>query len=101
MVAHQLDRRDIDRKISIDDRAILLVPFGEHLGRLADRPLAERDDEPRILGDRDEFGRRDPLAAAVVPARERLASGDAAARYIDPRRQCEMEPVFLTSADPI
>src|SRR3546814_12646664 len=60
--------------------------------------LTERNDQPRILGDRDEFGRRHRLAFAIVPARERLESRDLARRQFDQRLESEVQPVLFDRA---
>ena len=47
-------------------------PRAQLLARLREHPLAERDDQPRVLRDRDELGRRHRAALGVGPAGQRL-----------------------------
>src|SRR5690606_10695114 len=61
-------------------------------------PLAERHDEPGILGDRNEFGRGDGATAFIVPARKRLEARDPAAAQFDERLEGKLQPVFLDRA---
>ena len=51
--------------------------------RLPDGPLAERHDQPALLGERDELHRRDEAAARVLPADQRLDAGQAAGLEVD------------------
>ena len=72
--AAELQRRDVDR--DRDARPGLAVEAGA-----AQHPFAERDDEPAVLGDRDEFGRRN---LAALPD----ASSGRAPRRRPPFRRC-------------
>jgi hypothetical protein len=58
----ELDGRDVDR------HADVLWPAGRLTASFADRPGADRHDQPGLLGDQDELGRSDEAAAWVVPA---------------------------------
>src|SRR3546814_11856018 len=58
------------------------------------RPAAERDDQPRFLGDGNEFGGRDRSALFMVPAGERLEARYLARSEIDQR--LEIEPQLVT-----
>ena len=60
-------------------------PFGTQMlpahglaARLAHHPSAERHDEPRLFGERNERERREHSARGMVPAHERLDAGDLA-----------------------
>ena len=55
-----------------------LVPGRELRARAVEDELAERPDQPGLLGDRDELGGGDARAVGLGPARERLEAGDAA-----------------------
>ena len=63
-----------------------------------ERPAAERDDQARFLGDRDEFARRDRPRSVMLPARERLEAGDTAGRELDQRLEGERQLVGLDRA---
>ena len=65
-------------------------PGGRGAG-LPHRPFAERDDEPGLLGQRDELGRRDEAALGVMPAQQRLEAADLVAREVDERLVVELE----------
>src|SRR5262245_12963555 len=52
---------------------------------LAQHPFAERNDEPDLLGERNELGRRHGAAVRTVPAQQRLAACDLLALGIDQR----------------
>ena len=58
--------------------------FGVEAG-LAQHPFAERDDEARVLGDRDELGRRDFAALRMRPATQRLDPDHRFAAVVDDR----------------
>ena len=53
------------------------------LAGFAKDPLADRHDQPRLLGDRDEIARLDRLAARTVPAQQRLRADDLLRRHLD------------------
>ena len=84
----ELQRRDVDR--NRDPRPCHAVEAGppQHLG-------AELDDEPGMLGDRDEFGRRDEAARRVRPARQRLDADDLVAAGVEDRLVEHLEAVVL------
>src|SRR3546814_13128420 len=67
----------------------LAIPSAERLRRGVQRPAAERDDQPRFLGDGNEFGGRDRSALFMVPAGERLEARYLARSEIDQRRSEE------------
>ena len=68
--ALELHRRDVDREADI-----VRPGRGLDAGR-GQHPLAELVDQAGLLGDRDEFGRRDHAALRMAPAQQRLAAGD-------------------------
>ena len=53
------------------------VPAGELSDGLLEHPCADRVDQPRLLGDRDELPRGDRAARRVVPADQGLDPDDA------------------------
>ena len=65
------------------------VPFGDpRRGLLAgglEHPRADLDDQPALLGERDELGRRDEPARRVLPAQQRLGRGDLAGVEVEDR----------------
>ena len=64
---------DGDRQV-VAERA----PGGDALERGAEHGRGERDDQPGLLGDRDELGRVDDAQLGVLPAGERLHADDPA-----------------------
>ena len=50
---------------------------------LAQDPAPDRDDQPGLLGDRDEVERRDQALLGVAPAQQRLDAGDGAVGEAD------------------
>src|SRR5207244_11979114 len=62
--------RLLAREALVDDNALA--------ARRVQDPAANRDDQARLLGERDELERRDVPAGRVPPAQERLDAGDLA-----------------------
>ncbi|MNE42551.1 hypothetical protein D3C80_1366810 [compost metagenome] len=62
----QLHRRQVDRDL------VRLGPTGGLLAGLTQDPLADRQDQARLLGHRDEVRRRDVTAVLVLPAQQDL-----------------------------
>src|SRR3989440_12220267 len=58
-------------------------PLAHLTARLAQDPLAERDDEARLLCDGDEVRRHDESAFGMSPANERLEAADLTRRERD------------------
>ena len=95
-VAFQLCRREIDRDLPVrrDQCAIAR--------RLADDPFADRDDKPRLLGDRDEHRCRHKPLARQPPAQHRLVADCLAGRELDLWLIDELEVVMLEGvAEPV
>src|SRR5216683_908118 len=66
---HELPRRDVDR--DGDRGQPLVLPVAQLPAGGAEDPLANRHDEPQILGDEDEVLREDLALLRIVPADER------------------------------
>ncbi len=79
----QLHRRQVDRHHADLDAA--RAPVGELAAGLVDDPLADRHDQPRLLGQRDEDGRCNLAELGRVPAQQRLDGGECAVDRIDLR----------------
>src|SRR3546814_9825529 len=94
VVAGDLDRGKIDPDGERQRLSDLAIPSAERLRRGVQRPAAERDDQPRFLGDGNEFGGRDRSALFMVPAGERLEARYLARSEIDQR--LEIEPQLVT-----
>src|SRR5207244_13611065 len=62
----ELDRREIDRD------ANMLGPFGRLEAGGPEHPLADREDQAGLLGERNEQSGRDNAAGRMVPADQRL-----------------------------
>ena len=75
-------RRDVDRDHQAQPVGVPLCGLAH---RLAEHPLADRDDEAALFGHRNELGRRHLAQLRVVPAQQRLGADHAAARQIDLR----------------
>ena len=61
------------------------LPGHDPLAGFAEDPSADRQDRAVLLGDLDELARRYEAAARVLPANERLESGDASRLERDDR----------------
>ena len=68
---------------------------------LAQHPLAERNDEPGILGDRDELGRRHQAGIGLRPANQRLGADDARRGKVHLRLIVQRELAALEGAPQI
>ena len=79
LAAVELHRRDVDRD------ADMLGPARRLRAGFAEHPGADRHDQPGILGDRDELGRRNQPARRVVPADQRLERADAIVLEVEQR----------------
>ncbi len=86
-----LPQREVDREPDLPAR---LPPVRHLTACLAQHPGAERDDEPGVLGDPEELGRRDVLAAAR-PADQRLDAGYPRRRQLDYRLVLDAEAAVL------
>src|SRR5439155_19164068 len=82
------DARRVLAQAVAPDR-VLAARRGEHVA-------PELDDLPRLLGERDEFERRDPAEARMLPAQQRLGALDAAGAQVDDRL---VEDVDLAARD--
>ena len=79
----ELHRRHIDPHLQIVMAGA--VPGGELAATFAQRPVAQRLDQVRLFGDRDELPGRDPASLGVAPAHQGFDAADPAARDIDLR----------------
>ncbi len=76
VVAQQLPRRHVDAGEDRLAPARLGLPGRELTRGALEHEQAEIDDQPDLLGDGDEFGRRQAAELGMVPARQRLEAGD-------------------------
>ena len=67
-------------------------------GRFLEYEVAERDDEPRILGQRDEICGRDESPHRIPPANQRLGAERRAGRHVHNRLVEDVELVVIQSA---
>ena len=73
-----------------------MVRPGRRLGAGgAQHPFADRHDQPGLLGQRDEVGRRDTAARRAVPAHQRLEAGDPVFRQVVQRLVVQLELAAL------
>src|SRR5439155_5822560 len=72
-----------------------VLPAPRLAARLVEHPPADRHDEPRVLGERDEVARHEQAPAGRLPAQERLDADDDAAREVDDRLVLEAKLVAL------
>ena len=86
--AAELQRRNVDRDGQA--RPGLAVEAGA-----AQHPVAELDDQAGMLGDRDEFGRRDLAAGRMGPAAERLDADHGLAALVDDRLVEQLQAVVF------
>ena len=92
----QLHRRNVDRHPERRQALCLEALQGEQ-GGLYD-PAAESDDQPGLLGDRDEAVGWDQFAVLAPPAQQRFDTDNAAAGEIDLRLVGE-EELFLAEGE--
>ena len=85
VAALELHRRQIDR-----DADRLGPARGLRAGG-AQHPLAERDDQAGLLGERDELAGRDQAALRMVPAHQRLEAADPAVLEANDRLVVQLE----------
>ena len=81
----KLDRRNIDGDVKI------VRPLRGGGAGLPDHPLAHRDDEADLFGQRNEVGRRDHPLARMIPAYQGLEAADFLARQVDHRLVVQLE----------
>src|SRR3954469_21933697 len=79
----------------------LLIPARALLACLLQDELADRKDEPRRLGDRDEHDRRDLTPGRVAPAQQRLGTTDAVADQTDDRLKLQGQLTAVESTTQI
>ena len=79
----ELTRRQIDGNPQIRETRFL-PKLGLRAGR-SQHPLADRDDQPGVLGHRNELERRDRAETRMVPAQQRLDSVAPATGQLDDR----------------
>ena len=78
----------------VDGDADRFRELGRLRAGLAEDPLAERDDQPGLLGERDEVRRRHGTADGVVPAEQRLEPGHLSFREVHEGLVAELELAF-------
>ena len=69
----------------------MIGPCGRLGARCSQHPVAEFDNQPGVLSDRDEVGRRDHASLRMVPAQQRLAAGHLVAIEINHRLVVNLE----------
>ena len=74
LVVVELASGDVDRD---RERVPLRMPVRGLLAGLLEHPPSDRDDQPVLLGDRDEYVGGDDPASGVAPAQQRLDAGRA------------------------
>ena len=87
----ELARRQVDAHHEVARRRVAALPLADLLARGLEHPAADRQDEARLLGERDERQRRHDAAGRVEPAQERLHADDPAGRELDDRLVVEPE----------
>ena len=71
--AHQTPVAELGRR-QVHRQAHVVGPLGRLGAGVAQDPLAQRDDQADLLGQRDEVGRRDHAPIRVAPTQQRLAA---------------------------
>src|SRR5690625_3732863 len=85
----ELYRRDVDGKTH--GWQAQLAPAGGLLAHLPQQPVAQRDDQTRLLGDRNELLGRDLTQLDTVPAQQRLEADDLQAAQVNLRLVADRE----------
>ena len=73
----------------------IALPLSRLPAGFAQHPLADRHDQPRLLGDRDEVLRPDQTEAGAVPAQQRFDAGHASRGDVDLRLVVELQLAAL------
>ena len=76
----ELSGREVEARAHGDPAAL---PVAQLLGELADDPVADRRDQPELLGERDELARLDQSAVGAPPADQGLDARHALTRELD------------------
>src|SRR6185312_2801561 len=79
----ELQRRQIDAHRQTLESPAELAPLAELAAGFGQYPASELDDEPALLGMRDELVGPDQPALGMVPAHQRLEAGEAVAADVD------------------
>ena len=87
-------RREVDGDGDVE---ALVLPRAPVVERALDHPARERPDQPCLLGQRQELGRREQSAGGVDPAHERLHALERAGRGLELRLVVQRE---LALGDP-
>ena len=90
----ELARRQVDRHLDVPITG-QRRPRHRVGHRLAEHPPPDRDDQPRLLGDRDEAVRHDHVVARTVPAHQRLDLGHGAVAQLHDRLVVQHELLAL------
>src|SRR5690625_2042997 len=85
----ELYRRDVDGKTH--GWQAQLAPAGGLLAHLPQQPVAQRDDQTRLLGDRNELLGRDFTEFDTVPAQQRLEADDLQTAQVNLRLVADRE----------
>ena len=86
------------RQVHGDLQAAFHADEGGPAAGFAQHPLAELQDHAGFLGELDEFGRRHQPALGMLPAHQRLVSGDAPGARVDHRLVVHAQLVLAQSA---
>ena len=87
--------RHVDPEEHVGRRQPLAEPSRCVRARLAQDPVADRQDRARLFGDLDEAARGDQTALRMLPPNERLDSGQLAGRQVDDRLVGEAKLIEL------
>src|SRR5690349_19028452 len=89
----ELPSREVDRHLQ--GTPVLLLERGAPCARLVQHPFPERDDQTRLLCERDELERTELTLGRVLPADERFVAGDLVRLEVDDRLVFERELTAL------
>ena len=87
-----------DRLTAIRNPGMPRLPRLRLRARLAQHPFAERNDQARVLGDRDELRRRHQPLVRLRPAQQRFGAADAPRGEVDQRLVVQHELAVLERA---
>ena len=94
----ELTRRQVHGHVERRLHRELALQLDRVAARLAEHPAADRDDQPGLLGERDELERLHDAAVGVDPADQRFDAGDPARVQLDHRLVVQDELVVLERA---
>ena len=90
----EIGQRELDRR-KVDRHPEIARPLHSLDASLAQRPLAQRQDQAAVFGDGNKHRRRNHAHGWMVPSRQGFEAGNGVAAQIDDRLIFEVQPMLL------